>query len=206
MAPSGRVSTGLLAWHGERLVFSISQPSYWTQEQGRTRIDLIGIGGGQEPGESLAEAVSREAVEETGEEIALISARSTLVSWQDGRVEQMQADANDLLPLLVWQRMIPIKKPGREPYDCTWATAVFEGVFIKQPQPASETPALVWIGLEEFLRLAERPCPLSDLVVRGATYQVAEHTKLPEGLIVGLSGSALYLAQYYDRLERGFRT
>ncbi|MGE5654302.1 MAG: hypothetical protein ACM3ZQ_08615 [Bacillota bacterium] len=200
MAPGGRVSTGLLAWHDQRLVFTISQPSYWLVEQGRTRIDLIGIGGGQEAGETLTEAVCREAVEEAGEEIAIVGAKRTLISWQDGRLEQMDAPAGETAPLLIWQRMIPIKKPGREPYDCTWATAVYEGVFHNRPHPASESPALVWIGLQDFLTLAEHPRPLAELLGNGTFYEGVE---LPDGTLVGLSGSALYLAEFFDRLERG---
>ncbi len=125
-----------------------------------------------------------------------------MVSWQDGRFEQIEGSADDLMPLLIWQRMIPIRKPGREPYDCTWATAVFEGAFTAQPEPASETPALVWIHVDEFLGLARQPRPLTDLVARGAQYQTAAGITLPADVVVGLSGSALYLAQFYQRLER----
>jgi 8-oxo-dGTP pyrophosphatase MutT (NUDIX family) len=72
---------GLLLRHANRLVFSLAKPDRWDRSDGRTRIAVMCVGGGQELGESVLDCVRREAYEETGSEVQLRSAPVTW--WQD---------------------------------------------------------------------------------------------------------------------------
>ena len=202
MARGGRVSTGLLAWHRRSMVFVASRPEYWTRTGGHTSIDIIGVGGGREAGETLVEAVTREALEEASSRIRLVGAGATLVSWEDGRLESVLSAGDDPLPILVWQRVITMKRAhavSSVPYAC----AVYEALLIDEPRPPEGETGLFWVGEELFRSLLSRPLPLADFIGNGGRYRGA--SLLPPDAVLGLSGSARYLAQYWDLLERGDR-
>ncbi len=201
LAPGGRVSTGLLGWYAGRLVFATSRRQYWELDaNGRPLVGLIGVGGGQESGESLPDAVRREAIEETGSPVELIPAGGTIVCFEGGRLEGWPAQTDEPTPVLVWQRVIRWLEDGGGPRPLAYATAVYEGRFLKEPSPAAETPGLVFLTEDQLLSLPTGPRPLAELVAEGATVRWPE---APEGGLVNLSGSAHFLARHWFELKRG---
>ncbi|MHB0885299.1 MAG: NUDIX domain-containing protein [Bacillota bacterium] len=200
LAPGGRVSTGLLGWHAGRLVFAASRRKYWEHDaNGRPLVSLIGVGGGQEPGESLPDSVRREAIEETGSEVELVPGTATIACFEDGRLEEWPAQPDEPTPVLVWQRAIHWLEESWGPRPLAYATAVYEGRFLKEPAPAAETPGLVFIAEEQLLSLRDGPRPLAELVAEGATVRWPEE---PVGCLVNLSGSAHFLARHWLELKR----
>ncbi len=198
MAPQGRVSTGLLLWHGDRLVFALAQRDYWRETGAATEIDIIGVGGRLEPGETAGDAVLREAEEEAGTGVHILDCDSTLVSWESGLTKHIQLQDEGPRPVLIWQRTIPTRHDGkviRRPY----AVAVFEAVVRDTPHPTGENPGVVWLPSGLFLQLLGEPTPLHKALALGACYQ---GETLPEHSSLGLSGSALYIAQYWDMFVR----
>jgi 8-oxo-dGTP pyrophosphatase MutT (NUDIX family) len=198
MAPQGRVSTGLLLWDDDRLVFTLAQPDYWRVVGGHTEIDLIGIGGRLEPGETPAGAVSREAQEEAGSGVCILDCSRTLVSWENSITAHVKMEDEGPRPVLIWQRTIPTRHDGKvvaRPY----AVAVFEAVVRDTPYPTGENPGLVWLAPDLLLRLLDEPMPVHEMLAQSAEYR---GQTLPERSVLGLSGSALYLARFWDMLER----
>lgn len=200
LAPGGRVSTGLLGWYGGRLVWSTSRPRYWEKRgDGTTTVALIGIGGGQEAGETLAEAVRRESIEETASPVTIVPASRTLFCYDDGRLEDREPDGDEPAPLLVWQREVTWRDDdgGRRPL--AYATAVYEGRFVLPPVPSGETVGLAFLTPDHFLSLKEKGRPLDDLLAEGAEFDWPDR---PARVTLTLSGSAAYLATHWSRLGR----
>ncbi len=200
--PGGRVSSGLLAWFRGRLVFAVSQEKYWTKGAGETRIALVGIGGGQEAGETLLETIAREAREEANATIAVADAAFTL--WMDAAetvekrslTEELSGEA---APLLVWQRKITLREDDGTPYERDYINPVYEADFLEQPTPGAEVPGLLFTSAAGFLKLLEHPQSLSVLLGAGMTYLGRQP---PADAVVELQGSAYYLAKYWSMLGR----
>lgn len=201
--PRGRVSTGLLAWRSGRLVWAVAQRKYWRCEDGRTLIPLTGIGGGQEAGETLTGAVRREAMEEAGARIFIRGARGMLwVNADSGAVDRPDltaALAGEAAPLLIWQMHLTLRNDDGSPRELDYINPVYEADLLDEPAPGAETPGLLSMTAELFQGLRGQPRPLADLLRDGATYRGAE---LPPDSVMVLQGSALFLAKYWDELER----
>jgi len=198
MAPQGRVSTGLLLWDDDRLVFTLAQQDYWRAVGGHTEIDLIGIGGRLESCETPVEAVLREAQEEAGSGISVLDCRRTLVSREGSITAHVTMEDEDPRPVLIWQRTIPTRHDG-EVITRPYAVAVFEAIVHEAPHPTGENPGLAWLPPGLLLRVLDEPMPVHQMLAQGAEYR---GETLPERSVLGLSGSALYLARFWDMLER----
>lgn len=199
--PGGRVSTGLLAWCDGRLVWAVAQPKYWQQPD--NVIPVVGIGGGQEPGESLGQAVAREAREEADVELRLLPARRTL--WVKGQqpaeVCDLRAElSGEAAPLLIWQRRLELRGEDGVPYSVDYINAVFEAELLGQPRAGAEIPGLLWLTPELFLRMRSGPVAFDQLRRLGGDYQ---GSPLPPGCALQLQGSAWYLAEHWSDLQRG---
>ena len=200
--PGGRVSSGLLAWFRGQLVFAVSQEKYWIKRPGETRIALVGIGGGQEAGETLLETVAREAQEEANAAIAVAGAAFTLWIDADERVERRSLPdepPGESAPLLIWQRRIRLRRDDGTPYERDYINPVYEADFLQQPSPGAEVPGLLFSDVADFLALLAGPRSLSDLL-RGSMGYLGR--SLPADAVIELQGSAYYLAKYWSRLGR----
>lgn len=201
--PNGRVSTGLLAWRAGRLVWAISQRKYWQNDGRQTVIPLVGIGGGQETGETLTDTVRREAMEEAQSRIAIRGARGTLwVNADTGVVEQRDLAAaldGEAAPLLVWQMHLSLRNDDGTPRELDYINPVYEADLLDEPRPGAETPGLLHVAPATYLELADEPRTLSELLQTGATYIGAD---LPLDCLLVTQGSALFLARYWQRLQR----
>lgn len=201
--PSGRVSTGMLGIYRGRQIWAVSREEYWRKGATGTVIGLIGIGGGQEEGETLTGAVAREAKEEVQSRIRLQPALRTVWAHEDGRVEVVdlrgQLDGEPA-PLLVWQSRIDYLNTQGVRRITDYICAVFEAEFLDKPTPASETPGIVFLKENELRPILDEPRPLAGVLARGSKYDGRE---LPGDTQLVLHGSSLYLARHWDLLEPG---
>jgi 8-oxo-dGTP pyrophosphatase MutT (NUDIX family) len=200
--PNGRVSSGLLAWYKGRLVWCCAQPKYWATDGDITRISLIGVGGGQEAGETLMDTIKREAMEEAHAEIREVSARRTVWVTADGKAEVKDLSpelAGEPAPLLIWQRQVTLRQEDSTPYLKDYINPVYEAAIMNEPYPGMETPGLFILPLDLFRPLLHQPRPLAELLAAGMSYVGAE---LPANTVLELSGSAEHIARYWEMLER----
>lgn len=201
--PGGRVSTGLLGWYGDRLVWAVGQRRYWREDKDRVLVPLIGIGGGQEGEESLIEAVRREAMEEANAPIALIGARRTV--WARGGNEASVVDlgaelAGEPAPVLIWQQRVRMIGDDGVARELDHICPVYEAVFGAEPSPGAEIPALVFAYPEQTLALGAAPAPLEAFLAGGAC---RGGSPPPREALLFLRGSPQHLARHWHELERG---
>lgn len=200
--PTARISTGLVAWYEGRLVWALGNEKYWSTKEGVVNIPVIGIGGGMEPGESLLEAVMREAREEAAIDIRIRPARSTLLLASDRlEVEDFSPRLpTEPAPLLVWQRKVVLRDDKGNPCERDYVNAVYEADLLGPPRPAAEIPGLLFMPVAALLQLLQEPLGLDALQMQGVDYQ---GKPLPEAALFNLQGSALFAAEYWHRLARG---
>lgn len=222
-APHGRVSTGLLVYYEGLTVWGLSRQRYWTKTEDGTVTGLIGIGGGQEPGESLIQAVKREALEEAGADIKVHGRTPTVWAYEDGRSETRDLlpllDVGEPSPILIWQMDIPWIDDYGEPWKMQYVTAVYLAEFLAEPKPMAENPGLVFLSEAQLLSLLDGPRLISEMVSEGARLKAASRADftadplagsndstpdgrivIPDDTVVQLHGSALYLAQHWGQL------
>lgn len=200
-----RFSTGLLCtWQG-RLVFALSQPSYWqNEEDGSVVIHCIGIGGGLEGSENFSQAVAREAIEEAGTPVDLREPPNG-TTWYFSPEEQLQTikgpwSDSQPAPLFLWQKQWIVRKPGKEPYFRTWFTPVYWGEFTEQPQASMENLAIIQVPPALFPSLLQ-PRLLTELEQEGLILQ-GHDLPAREKIKIGLSGTAYYLAENWDQIHQ----
>ena len=221
--PNGRVSTGLLVYYGGLTVWGLSRQRYWTKTTDGTLMGLIGIGGGQEPGESLIQAVKREALEEAGADIAVQGRTPTVWAYEDGRSEIRDLthllDEGEPSPILIWQMDIPWIDDDRKPRKMQYIAAVYLARFLTDPEPMAESPGMAFISEMQLLSLLDGPRLMTEMVSQGARLKAARRSDyvsdplaqtddstvdgrvtLPGDTLVQLHGSALYLARHWDQL------
>lgn len=201
--PGGRVSSGLLAWYKGQLVWAVAQRKYWRTEDGKVLVSIIGIGGGQEKGETLVDTIRREALEEANAPIAVIGARRTL--WVTGEAEIRAVDLTEELagepaPVLIWQRKVRLRTDGGAEYELDYINPVYEAIVETRPSPGTETPGLFFMDVELFLSIRCEPASFRELLAKGARYA---GEPVPENALITLQGSPLYLATHWSELERG---
>lgn len=163
---------------------------------------MVGIGGGQEAGETLLQTIAREAREEANAGIAVADAAYTI--WIDAAEQAERRDLAEALggeaaPLLIWQRRITLRRDDGTPYERDYINPVYEADFLEQPRPGAEVPGLLFTDVNDFLALAERPQALGTLPCQGITYL---GRSLPADAVIELQGSAFYLAKYWSKLGR----
>ncbi|HHW27154.1 MAG TPA: NUDIX domain-containing protein [Firmicutes bacterium] len=175
--PNGRVSTGLLAYYDGFTVWSLSPRRYWTKTQDGTLMGLIGIGGGQEPGESLVQTVKREALEEAGADIEIQGGTPTVWAYEDGRSETRDLsgllDDGEPSPILVWQMDIPWISDDGQRRKMPYVVAVYLARFLCGPEPKTESPGLVFVSEDQLLSLLGGPRSLSEMVSQGTRLKTA---------------------------------
>ena len=194
--PDGRVSTGLLArWQG-MLVWAVAQQKYWQFVSERAyRIPVVGLGGGQEEGETLEQTIAREVREEACSRVGLQSSPRTLWVRPDGCTEEvLRLGASEVNPLLIWQRAVTMRDEAGQPRQVDYINAVYDGELLDKPQPGAELPGLLFTLPGVFLQMLDRDYRLSELEEAGANYT---GLPIPADSLFFLQGSAYYLAKYY---------
>jgi 8-oxo-dGTP pyrophosphatase MutT (NUDIX family) len=201
--PRGRVSTGLLGRYQENYVWAISREAYWHRVPQGTLMGIVGVGGGQEKGETLTGAVEREAMEEADSRISIAGAGRTVWAYGSGRAKTVDLKislAGEPAPLLIWQAPMNYLGSKGEPRVTDYICAVYQAEFLDRPRRTTEVTGLMFCGIEDFRAMLREPVSLQGILARGGGY---DGLPIPEDACFELHGSPMYLARHWDLLQFG---
>lgn len=146
---------GVCVWHESRLVFTFAKQHRWKKAaDGHVVIPVAWVGGGQEIGESVRECALREAVEELGCPVSLISSPDTF--WFDnGRACLPMALSDPVLPVLIEMRTALEEpyKPGL-PVGPIVYVVIYRGRLLGKVMP-NDVPGIIEVPIEHCRSIAE---------------------------------------------------
>lgn len=189
-------STGLVLRWRDRLLFAVEPRAGWRDKGGTQLARFVGIGGHLEPGETWAEAVRREALEESGLAVTLLSPESTYLLRDDGTIEDITAvlDWPDpQRPCFIWSAVYRFGRPPNEQArHFVNAVLLAAAPDDAEPRPAAEIPAILALTKAQLRRAAVHPISLADLLAEGATLWESE--PLSRSTLMAPGGSAQWYA------------
>lgn len=157
-----------------RVVLTLNDDHLPSELAGRA-LRLAGVGGGQEPGETIWDCAAREAREETGVRVDLVpSPRTWFYDVQLDRIEPVKC-VDELPPLLVERRRLDEPCEPGLPTGPYLYGATFLGRAAEPPRPGGDVTALLLLPPD---RWPKRPVSLGDLLAAGGELL---GPKLPRG-------------------------
>lgn len=168
---------GVAVSDGEMLLMALGDVERWEIDGELTRIPITGVGGGPEPGEALTACALREAREELGVDVELLSAAECFVEDVDGVIAPRGVDGTPTPLLIQHQRRTDPSPwaPGLPPGDVL-TVVMFRARALGVPRPA-DVPGLVTVPLGSLGAFAS-PVPVRDLDRLGVTLDA--HVAIPD--------------------------
>lgn len=170
------VGMSLILRQGDRFLFGIRPVR---QLGGRAVLELTGIGGGLERGDrSMSDGVLREAREEIGCDVRLLSCPQTLVVRSQSDLEWIALEGRERPAAVVFRNYrTPPHRPWHDENQGNACIIVFAADLDGHPWPAMELPYLIWLAPVHILQTAKQDVLMPELLSDGAE------------LILGGSGS-----------------
>lgn len=190
--PDADHSTGLvLHWRG-RLLFAVLPAYQWHDTTAGKLAHFAGIGGHLEAGESWVEAVRREAQEEAGVAVDLLSPDETWLLQEGNAPQDITATLawpDAPRPLLIWSAVFRFGAPPNEQAR-HFVNAVFEATLPDdvEPHPAAEMPAILALDGAQLRQTASAPILLGTLLDGGA--RIWEAGPVPRRTLMAPLGTA----------------
>lgn len=166
----GRGASLLIVESGRFLV--AARPPFATDS--RVLINLTGIGGWVEAGETFSEAMHREACEETGVDIDIIDLRETLIVRGPDAIEEVCIVGEPGPAAIVYCRIgTPAFDPWASDFASMVAVTVYAGRLRERPAVVApeEHPFFLWLYPEQLIALSDGELPLDFLLSDGAELQ-----------------------------------
>jgi hypothetical protein len=144
---------------------------------------------------SVTAGVQREAHEEIGTGVRLISCSRTLVVRGMGQVETVALAGEECPCALVFRRdRTPPHQPWHESGRSGACLIVFLAELLGEPQPSAEHPMLVWLSPAQVAQTARQDVPLRHLLDAGAVLVEREAGALPDAALARMTDSQEALA------------
>jgi len=199
---SGRGASLLVVEYGRFLM--AARPPIVTPS--RTLINLTGVGGWLEPGETFSGAAMRETTEETGVAVRLLNLHDTLIIHSPESIEDV-CIVGELGPAaIVYCRMgTPPFEPWSDEYDAVVPVTVYAGALVGNPTVVApdEHPFFLWLYPEQLIALADGELPLAFLLSDGAKL-VGAFDPGDERVVVRLGDSIPALVSALGPMAFGF--
>lgn len=167
-------TAGVLVLAGDNVVLTLNRDHLPPELEEGAWLRVGGVGGGQEPGETIAECALREAEEELGTAVELVGSPVTYRADDDG-LKRVRA-TDPVAPLLLTRTVRSDPRPfapglpsGRDLYG-----AIFLGRVRGEPRPDErELAGLLLLPRDRWGVLEGRP-RVDEVVAAGATIVEAE--------------------------------
>ena len=176
-----------------RFLFELQKPAKWKRPREGILIGMGCIGGTVEEGETIENALSREAFEEIGCKVACARSARPFSLDPTGAVSSLPPDSVPEGVQFVWE--------GNEPgFIAGGKVAVYVGTTIGRAEPR-DLPALVQLEPDLFYALDERPLAIQDVEQRGGI--LLEKQRIPRSAFltpVGTASRLLELRRRYPEL------
>jgi len=199
--PNADRSTGLILHWRNYLLFALEERRNWRDTDNAQIARLIGIGGHLEPGESWAQAVQREALEEAGLRVTLVEPQRTLLLRDDSPPQDITGRlvCPPPCPLFIWSAIFRF---GRPPHER--APHFLNPVFLAhadaddEPHPGMEVPGILALTQKQLIQATAHPPTLQALLDDGAHLWSAQPISL--NTLIEPSGSARWYVTYLHAL------
>lgn len=134
-------------------------------------LELTGIGGKLEPQDPTTIAgVQREAQEEIGRSVRLLSCPQTLIVRGYDQLEFVRLTGPEQPAAVVFRyHRTPAHNPWHAQNQGLTCLVVYLGELIDEPTPTPEIPHLLWLPARLILETARRDVALGELLLEGAT-------------------------------------
>lgn len=201
--PNADHSTGLILRWRDLLLFAVAPIHQWQDGPDGPIARFVGIGGHLEPGETWAEAVRREAIEEADLHVSLCQPERTYLLREEDVPQDITATLewpDPPRPLFIWSARFRFGRPPDE-HARHFVNAVFLANVpdAARPCPAAEMPAILALSQAHLRRAATSAVSLGDLLAEGAAMWQAE--TIPRSTQMIPSGSAQWYARLLKYLE-----
>lgn len=145
---------GVFVFDGASVLLAVSTDERWVRRGRETHIPVNGIGGGQEPGETMVACALREAREEVGCDVRVLHSAVTYAEVE-GEALSVEVCRSRPAPLLyqVQRRASPEPYAPGLPSGARLHVGIFRAVPCAEPFP-HDVPALLWVPLGSLARLA----------------------------------------------------
>lgn len=157
-----------------------------------------GVGGHREPGEEWVSCARREAHEEIGADIALLSAPTTYVVPHRGEVHQVML-RDQPCPLALYEMMHP---PGSPREGQIYRLVIYQAHLQTPPRdfPADEVRGIILLNTRQIIQGLERKPSLATLIQEGAELRSGDEL-VPLDTRVYPIGTAKALALIFERTQ-----
>ena len=179
LGASTRFGNGVIIHYRGRLLFAVGKEAFWKTEDGALTITYTGVGGKLEQGEGFVESTHREAVEELGTEVCLLSAKTTLVYDFDAHTKYFVALHDPVNPAIVYTKTLNERD--------TLGVCTYLATLNGEPKPSREVPALLLLSEEQL----SEDITLTKLLENGAL--IIEQRPIPRNAVMKPFGTATIL-------------
>ena len=146
-----------------KYLFGLRAPKHHNNQ---TILELTGIGGGiEQMDQSISHAAQRESAEEIGCQVELNSSHSTLIVYNQTKLEKVEIVGPERPAAIVYRNYrTPPHQPWYPEHSGLTCLVVFLAEIIGQPTPSGELPWLLCIDAPQIFETAHRDVPLTKLL------------------------------------------
>jgi 8-oxo-dGTP pyrophosphatase MutT (NUDIX family) len=190
--PDADIGTGLLATRGFGFCFTLKQPHRWGKtKQNFPLLPFGGIGGKLQRDELPAASLHREAIEEVGSDVEIVDHGKEIILMDSDSIQKISLDIdlpNEPLPIIIFRS--PKAEAGRKPFT---NILIYTGRFTSSEIRPMDDPALIELGAELLLRLANEPMSIREFQQAGG--KITSRIELPDDGILKPIGTAIAAAR-----------